>query len=332
MDADMDKSKRKPVIIILLVSFILIVAIYLLQAYDDSIDYNPFIPIAACGSKDEIFIIGYGYDERSGVLLSSDIYVLDKNRSNMLLYGDMTLTDSLVFVNVAMDKEDNLFAIVRKQEDEIVYEIWKIINGIVIEKYDITNSIDEENNGGILAFVIDGNGDFFIREFFSDDVIVINEKGFEIYRIKDVSTSTSFESMTMGKDGHIYALFYEIIESRSIYRVVSYTGRTTNEISVGSILPSEEIYSVLGTGTEYDLIMKGIDGVYGYSFGSVAAENIFIFPPHKARFTKSFFAGGELYMFFIEVDDSNLYRVSSVELKSLNLITGVFRQNFHTIY
>ena len=124
------------------------------------------MPVAACGSIDEIFIIGNTFDDKSGNLVASGIYVLDKGRYKISLYNNMTLIDSMSFEKIALDKDNNLFSIVRKQEGKAIYEIWKINNGIILDKYDITNLIDEKNNGGIQAFTIDGKGNFFIREIF----------------------------------------------------------------------------------------------------------------------------------------------------------------------
>lgn len=81
----------------------------------------------------------------------------------------------------------------------------------------------------------------------------------------------------------------------------------------------------MGTSTKYDLVMKGIYGVYGYHFNSETAENILYFPPYKAEFTKSFFVEDELYIFFTDVDDYKRHKIKSVELKKLDLITGVFQ-------
>lgn len=294
--------------------------IFFLQTHD-----HPAMPVAACGSIDEIFIIGNTFDDQSGDLLASGIYILDKDRYKMSLYNNMTLIDSMSFEKIALDKDNNLFSIVRKQDENAIYEIWKINNGIVLNKYDITNSIDEKNNGGIRAFTIDGNGNFFIREISSDEVIVIDKSGFETSRLKDVASDISFESMATGKDGQVYALFCKNIDAGSGFKIISFADGLINEICNGNILPTEEIYSVMGTCTKYDLVMKGIYGVYGYNFNSEAAENIIYFPPFEAEFTKSFFVEDELYIFFTDIDDDKRHKIKSIELKTIDLVTGVFQ-------
>lgn len=324
---DMRLIKKKVIIIVPLLLFFTVIILLIPQTYE-----HPTLPVAACGSIDEIFFIGYRYDDKSGKLLASEIYVLDRDRQKISLYSDMTFTDSTRFINIAVDKDNNLFSIVRKQNETAIYEIWKINNGIVLDKYDITNSIDEENSGGILSFVVDGNGDIFIREIDSDEVIVIDKGGFETSRLKDAASNISFESMTTGKDGKVYALFCKNNDAGGGYKIISYADGLVNEIIDGNILPDEEIYSVMGTSTNYDLVMKGIEGVYGYDFNSEVAENIIYFPPYEAEFTKSFFIEDELCIFFTDVDDDKRNIIRTIELKSLDLVKGVFRQNYHHVY
>lgn len=316
----MKKFRKRAIIIVLLMLTFALGTIFFLQTQD-----HLAMPVSACGSIDEFFIIGNTFDNQSGDLLASGIYILDKDRYKMSLYNNMTLTDSMSFIKIALDKDNNLFSIVRKQDKIAIYEIWEISNGIVLNKYDITNSIDEDNSGGIQAFTIGDNGSFFIRGFSSDEVIVIDKRGFETSRLKDVASDISFESMTTGKDGQVYALFCKNIDAGSGFKIISYADGLINEICDGNILPTEEIYSVMGTSTKYDLVMKGIYGVYGYNFNSEAAENIIYFPPYEAEFTKSFFVEDELYILFTDVDDNKRHKVKSIELKSIDLVAGVFR-------
>ena len=102
----------------------------------------------------------------------------------------------------------------------------------------------------------------FLLERFSEEVIVIDKKGFETFKLKDTASNLSFESMVTGKDGQVYALFCKSIDAGSGFKIISFADGLINEICDGNILPTEEIYSVMGTSTKYDLVMKGIYGVY----------------------------------------------------------------------
>ena len=89
----MNKKTIKKNISILI---IIVLIIYFIQMSNDSTLAYPVMPVAACGGIDEIFFIGNRYDDKSGILLFSEIYTLDKNRHKISLYNDMTLTDSMM--------------------------------------------------------------------------------------------------------------------------------------------------------------------------------------------------------------------------------------------
>lgn len=285
---------------------------------------NLIMPISACGNKDNIFVVGNSFDIREGDVLTSGIYFLDKESKRMILYEDLIFEDTTQFIKIVMSENNRLFSVVRKQSNAILYEIWEITDGIVQNQFDITSAIDEENNGEIQDFSVDGDGNFYIKEFFLDEVIVINEKGKEICRVKDNADNSTFESMTTGKDGYVYTLFCGNNNAGNGFKIISNRGKISTVVHYGNILPTEEIYSVMGTSSKYDLTIKGIYGVYGYNLKEEVAKNIAYLPYNEAEFTKSFFVDNKLYIFYIDVDDNRRYRIKSVNLAELDLLTGDF--------
>lgn len=316
----------------LTVTFLLSVFMILyLQIFGKSNDFgSQIMPVAAVGNKDGVFVIGNLYDEYTGELLTSGIYSLDKDNFKLSLYNTFILDAPISFEKIEMDNAGNIFVIVRTGYEITTYEIWKITEGNITDRYDISDIIDEENCAGIRAFAVDGNGAFYIRERLSDEMIVINGEK-QVVRVKDIANDIFFESMTAGKDGQIYALFCQSLNAGGGYKIASFSDGISYEVCSGTFLPYEEIYSVMGVSTEYDLVLKGVYGIYGYDLNMVAAESISYFSPYDAEYTKSFFVDDELFVFFIDVNDNNRHIVESIEAKVIDLLTGDVRYSQEVI-
>lgn len=271
------------------------------------IDVN-IIPIGVTSDENKLYIIGNEYD-KEGNLISPQLYSMDKNNYEIVPFTNLTFSETLKPVAIAMGNDNHIYIVVREEIEKLKHEIWKIsTTGKVEDKYDISDSIDENQHEGIKSFLLDSMGNFYIRERVSDEIILINNIGNEVLRIQDDSHEMSFESMSRDYQGNVYALFCIDISSGGGYTLFTYlNGKKVKEYYSEELLPYNDIYSIMGYNSNNRLNFKGLFGIYDYSISKKKTKKIMDLSLNKYNYTKSCFDNsGNLFIFAVyKLEDFN---------------------------
>ena len=251
-------------------------------------------PIEICNNEDGIYFIGkiFNCDSTN----TYNLYKFDKKDNTIKKIHLSELKENFVIKKIA-PWNGALYLIIAKADEENQYEIWKINDKEEVTFfYDLSEKINISVND-ISSFCIDKNGINFIR--CATETILINPVNEEIIRIPDISEDVSFESMAVGENGNVYALFCKNVKSGGGYEVVEFSNGQMKGIFSGDLLPYNDIYSVLGTGNkEYDIFIKGSKSVFGFNKDKQKAEYISPLSLDEYQYTKSCFIDGEKLLIF----------------------------------
>lgn len=269
-------------------AILLFCGIILIQhSKEDSIIIESF-PIDVCYNKNTIYFIGKLFN--NGSVNTYNLYKVNKNNYTLEKMPFPELEEKFIFKKIATWNGD-LYAVLSKIDTENQYEVWKIKDSEATFLYNLSESINFPINR-IVSFCIDKNGINYFRS--TSNIILFEPLSGESILFPDLNEDISFESMAVGKNGNVHALFCKNIVSGGGYEIVEFSNKKIYSIYSGNLLPYDDIYSVLGSGNkEYDLFIKGSKSVYGFNKDTQKAEYITPLSLDEYRYTKSCFIDGK---------------------------------------
>ncbi len=272
-------------------------------------------PIDICCNENGIYFVG---KKTYNLKNTYSLYKVDKNDYSIENMYLPILTENIVIRNITSWNRD-LYLVVNYLDDNCRYEIWKVNNeNEAVCTYEMP--IDVSKNG-IREFCIDKNGIYYFRCANKAETILIEQSSGTIIHIPDNSEDVSFESMTIGTNGNIFALFCKNVKAGGGYEIIEFVNKKMDIIYSGNLLPYNDIYSVMGSGNnEYDLFIKGSKSVYGFSKDRKEAEYINELLLDEYQYTKSCFMDGkQLLIFCMNPQNENKKKINYARLLLLDL-------------
>lgn len=209
---------------------------------------------------------------------ASELYRLD-NGSDRLVRLDAEAPEGMGFARLTTDAAGNLNVILTRQgltlEKAGPIRLWKLSpEGSLIEELDVS-AVGEGKGIRPQAFAMDGEGRYYISAVRSplDEgqyIYVLDSGGRQISVIEN--KSGDIRALGRGKDGRVYGVFME--GEDWIPAVVTFdveNGRLGEKYE--AVLPGlNGAYTIVSSGTDSDLLIWGMEGVYSYDLGDEKAQ------------------------------------------------------------
>ncbi len=228
-------------------------------------------------SGDTIFLAGSEPDSHCYVVHKMKI---EDETSEKL---PVDVPEDMMIQGIAVDKEGDLHIFLTDTDRSVERcEIWVTDqDGNVLRKIDVKEAFSEDGPALQLLseFVIDGKGRYYISKTRCDTSkrgMIILDKDGNILGLVDSPYSKlwAINSITQGRDGEIYAANWLKDDDRIAVMSIDPEGLCIKECYEG-VLPSGYGGCVrLRAGSDADLYLYGVDGIYSYNLGEESGKKL----------------------------------------------------------
>lgn len=254
-------------------------------------------PVDICYKENELFFLGKKFG--NSVTSELNLYRVRENEEFFIEEVKfLALEENYEIQNITSWRKD-IFLVVKSIAEENQYEIWKIHGDDEAKLFCDISKLVGNSVGGVKAVCIDKDGIIYLRCMDGAEIISFNQQTDEVAYISDSSEDVFCESMTVGKNGNVFALFCRNLKAGGGYEIVELANGTKKNVYSGDLLPYDDIYSVMGTGDgEYDVYIKGSKSVYGVNWDRQEITYLTHLELDGFQYTKSCFLQGKQLLIF----------------------------------
>lgn len=228
-------------------------------------------------SGDTIFLAGSEPDSHCYVVHKMKI---EDETSEKL---PVDVPEDMMIQGIAVDKEGDLHIFLTDTDRSVERcEIWVTDqDGNVLREIDVKEAFSEDGPALQLLseFVIDGKGRYYISKTRCDTskrgMIILDKDGNSLGLVDSpYSKLWAINSITQGRDGEIYAANWLKDDDRIAVMSIDPEGLCIKECYEG-VLPSGYGGCVrLRAGSDADLYLYGVDGIYSYNLGEESGKKL----------------------------------------------------------
>lgn len=209
---------------------------------------------------------------------ASELYRLD-NGSDRLVRLDVEAPEGMGFARLTTDAEGNLNVILTRQgltlEDAGPVRLWKLSpEGSLIEELD-ASAVGDGKGIRPQAFAMDSEGRYYISAVRSplDEgqyIYVLDGDGRQISVIEN--KNGDMRALGRGKDGRVYGVLMEGEDWIPAVVTFDVENGKLGEKYEGVLPGVNGAYTIVSAGTDSDLLIWGMEGVYSYHLGDKKAQ------------------------------------------------------------